>query len=1241
MPCQETVATASGVEPPRAPHAQTIGLYRILSTLGRGGMGVVYGAMHLHSGEPAAVKTVNVPHQCLLQSIRREIHALARIRHPGVVRILDEGVQDGVPWYAMELVEGKTLGRHCAELTGGTSGPSPQSSTEWPAKDLRSRSPRIAATGLADVSVEPRLIPAWRPVARARQHAAGGSLLAVLGVVRRLCAALAFLHGEGLVHRDLKPGNVLVRPDGTPVLVDFGLAGRFEGRVSREELVEIEGSSGGTLAYMAPEQGRGELVDARADLYSLGCILYELVTGRVPFLAGSAAQLLRQHFESPPIPPSQLVDAVPPGLEALILRLLAKRPQDRLGHAGAVAAALEALGVEARASSDDPQPRVYLYRPGFVDRDRPFAELREHLVRLECGAGGLVLVGGESGIGKTRLLMELARQRRRAQVLAGGVDAGAPLQALRRPLQAIADRCRERGLEETERLLGRRGKLLCLHEPALRGLPGQDAHPEPAELAPEAARLRLLAALTETFAALAEDRPVLLLLDDLHWADDLTLGWLELLLQTRRLERTALLVVGAYRTEEIGAPLQRLLDAPDAFRIDLGRLEEPAVGAMAGEMMGQPAPPEPFVRFLSRQSDGNPFFVAELLRTAVAEGLLCQDSAGRWQIAAGQASYEALPLPRSLRQLVARRLDGLSDAARHLAEIAAVLGREMDEELLLAVARRRGTEAMEAIQRLLARQVLEPADGARLRFVHDQIRDVAYGRIVEGCRQRLHRAAAEALEPRAAEGQADAGVLGSHWEKAGEAARAGQWYLAAARHARDRYSPAEAERLYRAFLRVATGPALESVEARNELASDILRIQGRCQEALAELGRALEEARQIGAREAAVRSLLGLGSVQYQLGRPEDARALYEQGLAEAREAGDPSGEAQILTNLAAVDDLQGRGPEVRALLDGALELYRRLGDRRGEGIVLDRLGMLLKGQGRLDEALGLYERSLGLHKETGNRLAEAFTVFSMAMLHSDRGQPEEACRLYERALILAREVSEPCFEGKILDGLATQHYIRGRLQEALELYERALALHRSAGLRVDEGITLLNIANLYQRRGHLEEARALYEQALAIHRQARYLGAEAMTMIGQASMERRAGSSGAAEYLLQEAERILLETGESFFLATCLCEQGLLALALGRPARPVLEQAEHLAATFDVSPGSELGQDIARLRGAVEAFEAREQPRLFRGELIADLPEGLLRWLAETGQLDLSSGQPGERREHHPLARSRVPGAA
>ena len=331
----------------------------------------------------------------------------------------------------------------------------------------------------------------------------------VLTVLRRLCLPLAYLHGEGLVHRDLKPVNVLVRPNGWPVLVDFGLLSRFTNKLSREVL-ELGGQIVGSIPYMSPEQIRGELVDARADLYSLGCMLFRLLTGRPPFDAPEVNRQLLMHLYQEPPTLSSLRSETPPELEELVGRLLAKKRKDRLGYADSVARALEELGAEPLVSKDPTPAKTYLYRPEFAGRSQTLDSLEQFIgSRFEARQGGVILLGGESGIGKTSLAMELGRKAvaRKARVLLGECLPGhsQPLQPLLPALEAVADHCQHFGKEEAERLLGARGPVLAVYQSSLGGLPGLKRYPQPAKLPARAARLRLFAALTETLAAMAVD----------------------------------------------------------------------------------------------------------------------------------------------------------------------------------------------------------------------------------------------------------------------------------------------------------------------------------------------------------------------------------------------------------------------------------------------------------------------------------------------------------------------------------------------------------------------------------------------------------------------------------------------------------------------------------------------------------------------------------------------------------------
>src|SRR4051812_32090990 len=251
----------------RLRHVPSLGPYVVEAIIGSGGMGVVYRGRHGLTGALVALKTVQLDSAEHLAAFRREVQVLAGLHHPGIVRILDHGVSEGTPWYAMDLVQGRPL-------SGMLRAPLP-SETEVVTGSLARRTASLTEdlerpTSATRLRIAPLLEP-HEPT----------PIPELLRVVRKVCSALAFLHSHGLVHRDLKPENILIQANGDPVLVDFGIVGQFGDSQGREVLTLTR--SAGTLAYMAPEQASGLFIDARADLFSLGCILYECIVGQLPF----------------------------------------------------------------------------------------------------------------------------------------------------------------------------------------------------------------------------------------------------------------------------------------------------------------------------------------------------------------------------------------------------------------------------------------------------------------------------------------------------------------------------------------------------------------------------------------------------------------------------------------------------------------------------------------------------------------------------------------------------------------------------------------------------------------------------------------------------------------------------------------------------------------------------------------------------------------------------------------------
>jgi serine/threonine protein kinase len=804
---------------------QRIGPYVVLSEMGHGGGGIVTRCRHDTTGGLAAVKLARDASGPYRDFLRKEVTMLSRLGregNAGVVRVIESGIDGGILWYAMEFIEGPDLSVVAESLwTGGVGGILSRTVTDV-----------AGLAGEALLSLPPpgggsRPLPA-AAVPALRPEAANGHLKEVLDLVRRLAQVVAFVHGQGIVHGDVKPTNVLYRSDGESVLVDFGAAlYAFAGATTRE-VAQIERLRHGTRGYMAPEQIRGEPLDGRCDLYALGCILFELLVGRRPFMADDPIAMQNQHLQVSPPAPSQLVDEMPPSLDDLVLRLLAKDPRERIGYAEDVIETLDSLlapRAEARPAGSSPR---HLYRPRMAGRD---TELERALVRLRSardGRGGLLFVAGESGVGKTRFVNELGGQAvgLRMAVVTGQSSEiaqstgaavalrGAAFQPFVPLLHRVLDRCSNgQGEKLAEQLQGPLA-VLAPYEPSLAGLAAV-ARQRPSELPHALARTRVFRSMAEVIVRLAQERPLLLVLDDLHWADDLTLAFLQSR-HLRAIEEAPVLIVATYRSEQVDPELHAAAQAQPGALISLERLTLESIRSMVKDMLASPMAPEGLVQFLHRHSEGNPFFAAEYLHTIIRRGLLFRDPDRLWQgpeLAVADQGDADLPVPASLQGLLEARMEGLGAAAAGVLELACVLGREFDLDLLEAFHEGpTGGDAL-AVEELVARQIIEESGPRRYRFVHDKLREARERAIAAERRRTLHAIAARRLEEVGA-GAREPGVrdaqVGSHWARAGVPERAFPFLERGARAAEEVYANAQAVQLYQLALGQAEAAGLRA-----------------------------------------------------------------------------------------------------------------------------------------------------------------------------------------------------------------------------------------------------------------------------------------------------------------------------------------------------------------------------------------------------------------------------------------------
>ena len=648
--------------------------------------------------------------------ISREAQAMGRLgSHPHIVTVFDLGQEQAQPYMVTELMGGGDV------------------------------------EGLIDQAQDHRL-----------------SLDQAIDVAKQVCQALEFAHSRGIVHRDLKPGNVWLTSDGTAKIGDFGLAVSLDRSRLTQEWMMV-----GTVSYMPPEQAMGGEVTPRSDLYSLSAMLYEMVTGRPPFLGDDSVAIIGQHINTPPVAPTWHNGQCPRPLEALIMRLLAKNSLDRPESAADVLSALEAIdlaiSVEQPAATVDGSHALDSLAGGvFVGRQREMGELKACLEDALSGRGKLVTLVGEPGIGKTRTALELATYAglRQAQVLWGRCYEGEGAPPYWPWVQAIRTYVRDVDPEQLRSEMGAGAADIgqVVSDVGDR-LPGLEAPPQ---LEPEQARFRLFDSITAFLKSAGRRQPLVLVLDDLHWADHPSLLLLEFV--AKELGNARLMVIGTYRDVELSRqhPLSQSLgeltrSAEGRFqRVLLRGLNQEDVGRFI-ELASGVTPLTGMVEAVHRQTEGNPLFVTEVVRLLVQEGELTQEKAG-------QRDSWSVRIPEGVREVIGRRLDRLSERCNETLTIASVVGREFTvEQLSPLIEDISGDRLLEVLEEALSARVIEelPRTVGRYQFTHALIQETLAEELTTTRKVRLHARIAEVLELLyAPDAEAHAAEMAHHFSQA-------------------------------------------------------------------------------------------------------------------------------------------------------------------------------------------------------------------------------------------------------------------------------------------------------------------------------------------------------------------------------------------------------------------------------------------------------------------------------------------
>lgn len=941
--------------------------YVLQERIGGGGMGVVFRAYDRLTGQRVALKQVtraiedlqlgtSKKRLNLRLALAQEFRVLSALRHPHIISVLDYGFDEtGQPYFTMDLLE---------------------------------NAPNILDAGWAE-SYDFRM-----------------------KLFAQMVQALDYLHRWRILHRDLKPDNVMV-VDGQVKVLDFGLA-LWRDQAEPDDVT-------GTLAYMSPEVLSGFPATEASDLYAAGVIGYELFAERHLYEFNSVTMLVNDILKTPVN--TDPLDVTHPVAE-VFKRLLAKQPEQRYPNAAATLTALDVATGRKQTTETQAIRESFLQAAPFVGREAERAQLAEALDKAAKGQGSSWLIGGESGVGKSRLLEDV-----QPHALVAGVHVlrGQAVSEGSSPYTLWRDALRRLALiiEMTDAEAGVVKALV----PDIADLLDRIV-PDALEIEPSPAQARLLGVITGLFRRL--NQPAVILLEDLQWAGSESLTLLNQINQI--IADLPLMIVGTFRNDERS-------DLPDRFPtmhlIELVRLTPEEIAELSASMLGVGGSQPRVVNLLERETEGNVFFLVEVVRALAEE-------------AGSLERIGTMPLPDhvfagGIRRIIQRRLERVPERWHELLKIAALAGRHIDLGILMHIVNAREWQiSMDGFLSACANAAVVEIYEGYWRFAHDKLREGIISSLTASERESLHSQIAEAIEHVHPSDETQAAALAHHWDMAGVASKAIDYHLRAG---------------HLAFENSAYREAIDFFER----------------------GLKLLEALSDDRREQRASIMVELAGAYWGMSRYDDAERFYQDSLLVFRQINHPLGIANSIKGLGDVARRRGDFATAQSYYLEALTLCRASGNSVAIGLALARLGNLMRTLGDSKQGRDYYNEAQQIFEELGERSRLASIHSGLGLLASDLGELGEARRHLQLSLEIAREVHNPGGTGLVLTGLAWMNFLEGDYQEARRLSLESLAMAREIGERWMIGNNLGNLGKIMCKMKDLDAAETYLREALEI----------------------------------------------------------------------------------------------------------------------------------------------------------------
>jgi len=1019
------------------------GRYAVLKRLGEGGKGVVYKARDTVLNRVVAVKMLKseVLGEEAYSRFMREAQVVAKLNHPNIVSIYDIGKEDEKQFFVLEFVDGMSL----RELLG-----------TYP-------------EGKCDIQT-------------------------VLRTSMDVCSALQYAHSQGVLHRDVKPENILITQEGIAKLMDFGLA-----KMLGQPSVTQEGVIVGTVAYVAPEIALGKGADARSDLYSLGAVLYEALTGKPPFPGEEPVKIIFSHIHDYPVSPIRLNPKVPPALSDCIMRLLEKEPGKRYQSAEDLLKVLRGVAEEflreVLAPVQKPIVVVPSPRPSavkevqLIDRVEELGLLREAVDKAVRGEGGLVFLYGEAGIGKTRLARELGAyaRLRGMQVLYGRCPAlfrmdGVPPYVLWK--EVIKDYLETCTPEQLYRVIGFYPGEVSELVPELKQRFG--AFPQSLPISPEHGRDRLFEAVSQFVTNISKEAPLLVVLDDLQWTDQSSLFLLHYL--ARGVYREHLLLFGAYRDTDVDElhPLSPVLTELNRERllrpIQLKRLSSDDVSEMIKRILEQEDVPREFCELVYEKTRGNPFFVEEVIKSLKEEEVIYREE-NKWKI----KEVSRIEFPKTVKSVIKARISRLDDECQNVLTLASFVGNDFSFEAICGVTGFEEDKLLEAMEKMLKtglvrERVIRGEDVYS--FADIIIRDVVHEEVSHLRHKKLHGVVGCALEKAYAKKiDEHLGELALHFLEGGDKEKALDYFLKAGDKAAKIYANGEAASYFQSALRLLEEKEGELREKGSvlERLGDIKKIVGEYDVCMKYWNDALLLWKQLYEKENVSRLHRKMAGVLWEeLGDAEKAKEHHEEALKILEKEPEGVELASLFEDIAHMYYRVGDMAKALSWAQKALELAKKLNEYEVIASSYASLGTIYSFTGDRKKALECLERALKIALDNCY-MDTALRAYNNLAVELPAEEYERRLECLEKGYELAKKVGQIRMISWIGNVLAYEYIGTGNMSKAVLLMEESIALDRKTGNMPGLSSSLVWLGFAYQILGEWGKSEQYYKESLSI----------------------------------------------------------------------------------------------------------------------------------------------------------------